>query len=84
MVHKLFNGFLNAPLVFSRREGGSLEPLPRNHVDTGMGFERITSVLQNVLSNYDTDLFLPLFQTIRRVGTFTFCLLCAQPPETLF
>ena len=50
-------------LVFiqsNRDASGRLTPLPAKHVDTGMGFERISAVLQNKFSNYDTDVFMPL------------------------
>lgn len=51
-------------IQFNRDESGKLHPLPARHVDTGMGFERIVAVLQNVRSNYDTDLFRPLLKKI--------------------
>jgi len=54
-------------MQFHRKEaGGKLTPLPAPHVDTGMGLERIVSVLQDRRSNYDTDLWLPLFGAIRK------------------
>ena len=55
----------NVFIHFDRLEGGELSVLPAQHVDTGMGLERIVSVLQNKRSNYDTDLFGPLFEKIQ-------------------
>ncbi|MGE9516840.1 MAG: alanine--tRNA ligase [Solitalea-like symbiont of Tyrophagus putrescentiae] len=52
-------------MQYNRKADGVLEPLPHNHVDTGMGFERLCMVLQNKISNYDTDLFAPLIKFIQ-------------------
>lgn len=59
-------------IQFNRAPGsngaaGKLSPLPNKHVDTGMGFERICAVLQGKPSNYDTDVFMPLFAAIQKI-----------------
>jgi alanyl-tRNA synthetase len=54
-------------IQFDRQGDGSLRPLPARHVDTGMGFERLVSVVQNRRSNYDTDVFAPIFAEIERI-----------------
>jgi alanyl-tRNA synthetase len=52
-------------MEFDQRPDGTRLPLPFTSVDTGLGLERLASVLQGVLSNYDTDLFEPIHQTLR-------------------
>jgi alanyl-tRNA synthetase len=57
----------NVFIQFNRNPDKSLTPLPAKHVDTGMGFERIVKVLQGKNSNYETDIFTPLFAAIQKV-----------------
>ena len=51
-------------IQYNRDETGALHPLPKKHVDTGLGFERIVAVIQNKHSDYDTDLFTPIIDVI--------------------
>src|SRR4051812_48373668 len=59
-------------IQFNRNEDQSLTPLPAQHVDTGMGFERIASVIQNKPSNYDTDVFTPIMDAIGKLTGKTY------------
>ncbi|MFZ5943346.1 MAG: alanine--tRNA ligase [Bacillota bacterium] len=55
-------------MQYNRDDKGKFTPLPRPSIDTGMGLERITSVVQNVSSNYDTDLIKPLIKEVEKIS----------------
>ncbi|NER11718.1 alanyl-tRNA synthetase [Muriicola jejuensis] len=54
-------------IQYNRKADGSLEPLPEKHVDTGMGFERLSMVLQGVNSSYDSDIFRPILKEVESI-----------------
>lgn len=58
----------NVFIQYNRLSPKKLVPLEKTHVDTGMGFERIVSILQDVRSNYKTDLFMPLIQSVQSLS----------------
>ena len=55
-------------MQFNRESDKSLRPLPAKHIDCGLGLERLVSVIQGKRSNYDTDLFVPLFKAIEETS----------------
>ena len=58
-------------IQYNRINADTLEPLPAKHVDTGMGFERVVSIIQEVYSNYRTDLLSPLMDTVQKLAGHT-------------
>lgn len=59
-------------MQFNRKEDGTLDPLPKPSIDTGMGLERIAAVIQKVPSNYDTDLFAPMMARIAELTGYKY------------
>jgi alanyl-tRNA synthetase len=59
-------------MQFNRDPRGKLTPLAKPCIDTGMGLERVSAILQGVKSNYDTDLFIPIIQEIERIGGLSY------------
>jgi alanyl-tRNA synthetase len=64
MVMEIWN---NVFIQFNRLKDGSLELLPEKHVDTGMGLERLTRVIQQKISNYDTDVFTGIIEEVKKI-----------------
>ena len=62
----------NVFMEFERSDDGTLQPLPAPSIDTGMGLERITAILQGRQSNYDTDLFTPLLHRVAEIARVTY------------
>lgn len=71
----------NVFMEFNRKADGSLEKLPAQHVDTGMGFERLCMVLQGVQSNYDTDVFTPLIAKVSELTGANYTIKAANEEE---
>ncbi len=59
-------------IQYNRKASGELELLPNKHIDTGMGFERLTMAIQGVTSNYDTDIFQPLIQQVAQMSGYKY------------
>ena len=79
-------------IQFNANPDGTFSPLPARHVDTGMGFERICSIMQctdgfkdfsGVISNYETDVFAPIFQALEKMSGMKYCSTLASNPSEI-
>ena len=59
-------------IQYNRLKNGKLVELPKKHVDTGAGFERLVAILQNKFSNYETDLFIPIIRNLEKISETKF------------
>ena len=59
-------------MQYERSKDGTLTPLPKPSIDTGMGLERVTAVLEGVPSNYDTELFMPLIEQVSKIANIPY------------
>ncbi|KPV39007.1 alanine--tRNA ligase [Alicyclobacillus ferrooxydans] len=57
---------------YNKEANGEYTPLPKKNIDTGMGLERITSIMQNVLNNFETDLFRPIIAATEKIASVTY------------
>jgi alanyl-tRNA synthetase len=71
----------NVFMEFDRQSDGTLEPLPAPSIDTGMGLERVTAVIQGKLSNYDADLFTPILAAIGKRAGRAYRATIDDPPD---
>ena len=59
-------------MEYNRKADGSLVPLEKKHIDTGMGLERLCMIIQNKKSNYDTDVFMPLIKKVEEISGLSY------------
>ena len=71
----------NVFMEFDRQPDGTLHPLPAPSIDTGMGLERVTAVIQNKISNYDTDVFTPILAAIGDRAGRKYAATLSDPPD---
>jgi len=67
-------------MEFDRKADGTLEELPKKNIDTGMGLERLTSIVQETDTDYETDLFLPIIQNLEKMSGNNYKIPALKPP----